>query len=275
MSFNQSMTTFSNAKLNRQGGWNLSNATNVGEFSVAAFETSPQGIFIRQNDGKKLYLGANSGNGIDEFDMSTGWDITTMSHNQFVSASALPAGVSWKPDGTIFYELDGSGDQVVESSASTAWDISTLTFTSNFSVAGQDTNPVGIYWSVNGLNMFIVGNQNTDAYKYTVSPAWDSSAAVFSQSVDLSSEFSNIGRGIYFKPDGSRMFVVGKNGSSEETVQAYDLSTIFDLTTVVAAESINIDADAVQAHGLSFRDLDGLKMYVSSFADNKIIEYDL
>jgi DNA-binding beta-propeller fold protein YncE len=109
-------------------------------FSVAAQETTPTGLFFKP-DGTKMYVAGSSGDDVNEYDLSTDWDITTASYLQnfyFGAQETTPTGLFFKPDGTKMYVIGTVGDDVNEYDLSTAWDVSTSSYLQNFSVAAQE-----------------------------------------------------------------------------------------------------------------------------------------
>jgi len=71
------------------GGYDLANAEPpaYGRFSVAAQETNPSGMFFKP-DGTKMYVIGFTGDDVNEYDLSTAWDITTASYLQNFSVAA-------------------------------------------------------------------------------------------------------------------------------------------------------------------------------------------
>jgi len=119
------------------------------------------------------------------------------------------------------------------------------------------------------------------------SNAWDVVHLSFSNSFDISSEGDTPG-GIFFKPDGTRMYTCIYTSNTNKKVQEYNLTTAWDVTTAVAGNSFSIGTyspyafDDVRSHGIFFKP-DGLKMYVcnewyvsaGSEYNTLIIEFDL
>ena len=76
--------------------------------------------------------------------------------------------------------------------------------------------------------MFIVGSGSNTVYQYSLSTAWDVSTASYdSVSFGLTGQEASVS-GIRFKPDGTKMFIVGYSGDS---VYEYSLSTAWDAST--------------------------------------------
>jgi len=98
------------------GDWNISTAVYLQSFSVTAQETIPQGIFFKP-DGLKMYVIGFTGDDVNEYDLSTAWDISSASFLQLFSVVAqetVPTGISFKPDGLKMYVVGNYGDNVYE-----------------------------------------------------------------------------------------------------------------------------------------------------------------
>jgi hypothetical protein len=68
-------------------------------------------------DGLKMYIVGSTGDDVNEYDLSTAWDISTASYLQNFSVeaqAALPTDLFFKPDGLKMYILDNGGDAVYE-----------------------------------------------------------------------------------------------------------------------------------------------------------------
>ena len=103
-----------------------------------------------------------------------------------------------------------------------SWDISTATYDNiSFSVSGQDTNPYGITFKPDGTKMYMVGYTNDRVYQYTLSTPWDISSATYDTVSFLVSGQDTNPIGITFKPDGTKMYMVGYTN-----VRVYQYSTI-------------------------------------------------
>jgi DNA-binding beta-propeller fold protein YncE len=201
--------------------WDLSTASYLQNFSVAAQDAAPSDIFFKP-DGTKMYITGQTGDDVNEYDLSTAWNISTASYLQNFSVSAQeanPNGVFFRDDGTKMYIVGSSGDEVNEYDLSTAWDISTASYLQNFSVSAQETNPQGLFFKDDGTKMYICGNQGDDVNEYDLSTAWDISSASFSQVFDVEPQAKNP-TGLFFRDDGTKMYIIS---DSEDAIYAYTL----------------------------------------------------
>jgi DNA-binding beta-propeller fold protein YncE len=254
--------------------WDISTASYLQNFSVAAQETLPRGLFFKP-DGTKMYICGSSGDDVNEYNLSTAWDISTASYLQNKSVAAQetsPTGLFFKPDGTKMYIVGSTGDDVNEYNLSTAWDISTASYLQNFSVAAQEGVPNGLFFKPDGLKMYIVGDVGNDVNEYDLSTAWDISTASYLQNFSVQAQETSP-TGLFFKPDGAKMYIVGIVGVNE-----YDLSTAWDISTAVwpapTTRYFSVAAQELSPTGLFFKP-DGTKMYICGSTDDDVNEYDL
>jgi len=187
------------------------------------------------------------------------------------SQEATPSSVAFKSDGTKMYVIGSTGDDVNEYALSTAWDITTASFTTNFSVSSQGTNPAGVTFKTDGTSFYIT-DANNFGYQYDMSTAWDVSTASYaSKSHDFTSQAASP-YSIKFKSDGTKMYIA--NAGTDDIYQ-YSLSTAWDISTgsydsvTFAATDAGADCRAVEFKS------DGTKMYIVSNTNDAVYQYSL
>jgi sugar lactone lactonase YvrE len=296
---------------NLSTAWDISSASYVQTFSVKSQETAPSDLFFKP-DGTKMYVVGSSGDDVNEYNLSTPWDVSTASYvqNFFVSAQETsptglffkpdgsgfyvvgsgtdevhqytiggfsvaaqdlaPTGLFFKPDGTKMYVLGSTGDDVNEYDLSSAWDISTASYLQNFSVASQEGSPGDFYFKLDGTKMYVIGSSGTDVNEYTLSTAWNVSSASYVQNFSISAQETGP-TDLFFKPDGTKMYVLGTTG---DDINEYTLSTPWDISTASYVQNFSVAAQEIIPQGLFFKP-DGTKMYVIGSAGDDVNEYDL
>lgn len=293
--------------------WRLLISSYVRKFSISAQETSPGGIFFKP-DGTVMYVSGSSGDDINQYSLSTAWDVSTASYVQNFSLSTQdtsPQGLFFKPDGLVLYVVGSSGDDINQYSLSTAWDISTLSFVQNFSVATQETAPYDVFFKPDGLVMYVIGISGDDVNQYSLSTAWDISTASYVQNFSVSSQetapraifFDPYGAGMYvlgtssddinvytigglslsaqslsandvsFKSDGTVMYVLSNTGSSDD-VNQYSLSTAWDISTASYVQNFSVASQETIPQGMFFKP-DGTKFYICGTSGDDVNEYSL
>jgi|TARA_B110000908_G_scaffold155635_1_gene194012 DNA-binding beta-propeller fold protein YncE len=254
------------------GAWDVSELSSLQSFSVGGQEGAAQGMFFKP-DGTKMYITGYSGDDVNEYDLSTAWDISTANLLQSFSVAAQedqPRAVFFKPDGTKMYIIGTTGKDVNEYDLSTAWDVSTAVYLQLFSVATEEVNPYGIFFKPDGTKMYITGATGADVNEYDLSTAWNVSTAVFLQLFSLAGQ--GLGpNGISFKPDGTKMYIIDAN---DDEVNEYDLSTAWDVTSAVFLQLFSVVAQNSVPTDIFFKP-DGLKMYMLGDFNDIVYEYDL
>jgi DNA-binding beta-propeller fold protein YncE len=139
--------------------WSVATASFVRSFNLGTRELSVTGIFFSP-DGVRMYVIGSSRDRVNEYTLSTAWDISTALFIRFFSVAAqetIPTGVFFRDDGLKMYVVGSTGDDVNEYTLSTAWNLFTASFVRVFSVAAQETNPQDIFFRPDGQKMYVTG----------------------------------------------------------------------------------------------------------------------
>lgn len=186
--------------------WDItSNSGLIGITNTGSFGVNVKDFFLK-SDGTKLYIAHPTK--ISEYDLSTAWDITTVSStpvneetvDRYTATSA--GGLYFKPDGSIMYYCDGGDDYFSQYTLTTPWDISTKTDFKSISQSGESAAQAIYIKEDDGTILYIVGSSGDGIDYYTLSTPWDittrsSTAGHFS--------FGNTGlnpTGLFIKPNG-------------------------------------------------------------------------
>ena len=217
------------------GSFNTANTAGTGYgtqyyTAIQERESGVQGIAFNA-DGTKFFTTGSSGDDVNEYTLSTAYDLGTLSFVDSYDISAKttsPGGLDFKPDGTEMYVSDTTDKEVHQWTLSTAFDVSTASFTNTYDTS-RDDNIQGIRFKPDGTKMFTTTDVNDRTDQYSLSTAWDLSTASYdSVTLDHSSQ-NPIVYDLLFNDDGSKLFLLG-NSSSFEIVE-YALSTAYDLST--------------------------------------------
>lgn len=234
--------------------------------------TVPQNMSIGTIQPNAIVMSSGSGFSFIEPNTSiSGWTYTGVSKSIATEETAV-TGLFFNPDGTKMYVCGSSGDDVNEYALSSAFEMSTATFTAAFSTAAQDTASGDIYFKSDGLAFYLIGDTNNAIFQYTLGTAWDITTASYaSKTFSVATQDTNPS-GIWFKPDGTEMYVVGY---VTDTVYKYTLSTAWDVSTAsYAGVSFSVAAEETLPVSLTISD-DGLHMYVLGSSGDDINHYEL
>ena len=121
--------------------------------------------------------------------------------------------------------------------------------------------------------MYISGGNTGAIYQYALSIAWDVSTANYEDEKfkSVSSEDASP-FGVFFKPDGTKMYIVGYNN---DTVYQYALSTPWDVSTATfeTGKFKSVGTQATLLYDIYFKP-DGTKMYILGYNNDTVVQYD-
>jgi len=269
--------------------WDISSASYNQTFDVSAKAANPTGVFFRNDggaeDGKQMYVLDSNSDSVHEYSLSTAWDISTATFDQSFSVSAqetVPKCLFFRNDGgansgKTMYIGGYSGDDIGEYSLSTAWDISTASYTDNLSIAAETTEPTGLIFKPDGSKAFVLDTTYDRVFQLSLSTDWDVSTGTFSYPTTDYFELTDaVATGLFFKSDGSKMFV---GGAGSGVIREYSLSTAWAIETASFTTSFSVSSQDASISELFFRNDgsadDGKKMYVLGSQNDRLYAYDL
>ena len=201
--------------------YDIGNTTYTGLYSHGL---DTQGYGVRfNNDGSKMFIAGAQNDKIYELDLSTNFDVTTASYSSVSlnAASTNPMGLAFGDTGKKLYVIDLNTDLVYQYNLSTAYDLSTASSVGSVSIGTQEGNANDVFFSSDGTKMYIVGTGNDTVYSYTLSTPWSVTTATYDNDSFSVASQDGLPRGIFFTPDGTKMFVAG---SSTDDVFQYSTS---------------------------------------------------
>lgn len=200
------------------------------------------------------------------------WDTTKAAlDSSFTYNSSQAQGLFFKPDGTKMYITEDGYNNIDEYNLGTAWDVTSASLSQQYYL-GAGTASLGLFISPDGLKLYRVGLVNV--YEYTFGTAWDVSTLTLTTDLNLSSKF-DFTRGVHFKPDGTKMYVLGRDTATSRGQNVeYDLSTAWDISTAVFLQGFDVSTVVDAAWGCFFKP-DGLIMYVVGENHDFIAKYTL
>jgi len=257
--------------------WNVSTRSYVQNFSTAGQDTNPTGLFFK-SDGTRMFVVTTNLYAVWQYDLSTGWDLSTASFSypttdrfSVASEDTSPNGLFFSPDGDHMYVTGDAGNDVNQYDLSTAWAVETASYVRTFSVSAQELSPRDVFFSPDGIYMYVSGTSGDDINQYTLSTAWDISTAVYTRVRAVSGQDNNP-FGLYFKPDGTSMYVVGQQYDS---VYQYNLSTAWNISTASYVNQVGVSSQETAPSGLFFKP-DGTRMYITgTTVPNYAYQYNL
>ena len=204
--------------------WDISTASyDSVSISVSSQDIQPNGITFKP-DGTIMYHTSNSGNNMDQYTLSTAWDLSTASYasksyNLHLGATELiPRNLVFNSTGTILLVAGGTNDTVFQHNLSTAWDISTASYASkSLDVSSQETGLHGIYLKPDDSKLWILGFGSNTVYQYSITSADASTASYDNVSFSVASQSSS-SYSVFFGDSGAKMYVLD---SLTDTIYQY------------------------------------------------------
>ena len=260
--------------------WDINTASYNQNFSVSNQGGTPSGLFFKP-DGTKMYvtdLEVYDKDDINEYNLSTAWDVSTALYSQNFSLGSdrEPRDIFFKPDGTKMFVVNirnGSNQAIWEYALSTAWDISTASFSDDFSISNRVSEPQGLFFHPDGTSAFVLGDTSNAAkvHLFTLSTAWDLTTASNTDTNFWVGSQETSPQGIFFKPDGTIMFIVGLSG---DDVNEYNLSTPWNISTASYVQNFSVSSQDNDPQSIFFKP-DGARMYILGNQGNDVNEYSL
>lgn len=142
----------------------------------------------------------------------------------------------------------------------------------SFSVAAEDATPTDLFFSPDGLKMFVLGDTGNEVNEYNLTTAWVVSSAVFAATLSVTSQDGNPA-GFFFRADGTKMYIVGDLNNA---VYQYTLSTPWSIaSTSYDNISFSVATQDAAPSGIFFKP-NGLTMYIiGATSPDSVYQYTL
>jgi sugar lactone lactonase YvrE len=217
--------------------WDISTATYASStYNFTAQETAGRDIALNA-DGTKLYVIGSTGDDINQYSLSTPWDVSSATFTKVSpllttgiasesTGETAPTGMYFRNDGKAIYFIGDTTDAVWRLNLSTAEDVATI----GLGLYVQDVAPghTGFCFKPDGTKLYIVSDTNNSVYQYSLSTSWDLYTASYdSVSYNVAARHT-VPQDIDFKRDGTKFFIIDSN---LDEVAPYDLATPWDIST--------------------------------------------
>ena len=195
------------------------------------------------SDGTKLFLAGITDQEINEYNLSTAYDVSTSVHqNTYFNGDGLEfVAIAFNTNGTKLFIYDETGtDSIKQYSLGSPFDLSNAVFqkqyigTSSKTLKQINGTPQGFAFSSDGSKMYVTGTGTQKIKEFTLSIPFDlSNVTLESTGYDLSDEIDEPS-GIAFSDDGSKLFVLdSKNHEDNRDVSEYDLTCGFGVVDCI------------------------------------------
>jgi len=251
-------------------GWNYS-----GKFkSIAAEESAPTGLFLSP-DGLNLYVNGSTGDDVNQYTLSTAFDVSTATFVRSFSTGAqdsAPADIFFKPDGLSMFVVGTTNDTVFQYTLSSAFNISTAFFTGlSFSVISQDPTPLGLWFKPDGTVMYMVGSTTDTVYQYTLGAAWNVASASYAGIAFSVATQESGPTQVNLSADGLTMWILGSTG---DDISQYALGTAFNVSTAVFEDSFYFGFQETAPNGLFIDSTAANRVYLVGQTNDIVYQYN-
>jgi len=262
--------------------WSVSSASYSSiSFDLSSEMTTPIGGQFKP-DGTKMYIAGATNKKVYQYSVSASTTITGVYYDlsnatyDNVSSSAITQDaalqdLSFSSDGTKMYICGRNNDTVYQYTLSTAWNVSTALYANkSYYIGGQEGSLSDIFFKADGSKFYIIGYVSDQVHQYSLSTAWDISTASYDNLEFSVSSQENNPRGLTFKPDGTKMFVIGQTA---DAIQEYALSTAWNVSSASHTSTFSTSSQLTNNQALFFAP-DGYKVWATG-ADDVIYQYIL
>lgn len=246
--------------------------------SVASDENNPRGMHFN-NDGTSMFVVGTGSDTIDQYTLSTGWDVSTAGTSQanlVVSGqTGSPQSIDFKNDGTWCVIVANTGN--VYAYSGDAWDIGSFSYdTDTYNPSEMASGAEGVQVSQDGTTMWILVAATADTiYQYTLSTPWDVSTASYdSKSFGLVTQDTQMNDFAMYT-DGSGFVACGNNN---DNVFQFSMSTDNDISTAsYDSVSFSISSEESTCRAVALGDGSSgtaLKCYVAGGSSDTVYQYE-
>jgi len=163
-----------------------------------------------------------------------------------------------------------NNDTVYMLDLATAYDPSTASYngTNSLLTTSQDTLPYESQMDSTGTKLYVMGNKGDDINQYSLSTAWDLTTATFVANKTIKGSgitAESSPNGFQMSDDGTRVFITG---TGKDTIYALDLTTAWDITTMVPDATEWQGLDTYSGGGGMSVAPDGLTFWAQSPGDS-------
>ena len=179
--------------------WDISPASLNQALDVSGREATVRGIHFNP-EGTKMYTAGPSGDSIDEYNLSTAWDISTAVYSQEYSLNTAQ-GLFFRPDGKQMIVGRGGANSIQSYALTTAWDVSTAESTTDLAFNASED----IHVSRAGCYLFVVAS-GTTVHRYAMTTVYNIATAAADTTYEVAPT-GNI-KGITFNSNGTKMYLL-------------------------------------------------------------------
>ena len=208
------------------------------------------------SDGTKLFLAGAGDEEINEYNLSTAYDVSTSVHqNTYFNGDGLEfVAIAFNTNGTKLFIYDQTGsDSIKQYSLGSPFDLSNAVLQKEYTGTSSKTlkqingTPQGFAFSSDGSKMYVTGTGTQKIKEFTLSTPFDlSNVTLESTGYDLSDEIDEPA-GIALSADGLKLFILDfKNNAANRDVNEYDLTCGFGVISCIDPTANKDDVASIE-----------------------------
>ena len=252
--------------------FDIANASYVTDRAISAEGTAPEDIAFN-SDGSKMFIVDSQNDRVNEYALSTNYDITTESFTRSASVSDsgnIPTGICFSDDGTIMLIAQYSGPRIAEYTLTTGFDLSNVSKTGQLDTSSLQSNPRAVQLASGGTKLYTIGDTDDEINQWNLSTANDITSATHVGVLSVGSQATSP-QGLFFSNDGTKVFII--NETPTNNIFQYNLSTAFLITSgSYSGTSFNTASVDSNPTGIAFS-ADGTKMFITGNQNDKVYSY--
>lgn len=221
--------------------WDVSTASYDSVSKDISSTSGPYMWCLRFNpDGTKMYtIGQLQSSPYDyriyQYTLSSGYDLSTATYDNLLSLTGrgIAQGFVFNDDGSKFYLTSSGSDELCQYSLTSSYDVTSATYDSvSIDISGQTGTPSPIAINSDGTKIFVGGGNENTIFQYNLSTAYDLSSAAYSSVSFLTTDPSTgTKKDMVFKPDGTKVYVLGPNTVYQYSTGSTVATATFDTST--------------------------------------------
>jgi hypothetical protein len=237
---------------------------NTNVFTIVAHSHNDANFNYTFSASDGISVGVNTANFSTDYSNYPKFQNISAEEESF-NIGGTPTGIRFGDSGTKIYYIDANSNLFEQRNLSTAWDITTAGTATT--VGTVVDNMTGLYISPDGSKMWAVAPPSTGGmvHYYTFGTPWSISTisyqSYYNPQTIANGDFDDI-RDIYFKPDGTVMYLAGGSNNSGGDIGKWDLSTAWDISTATFDFKHQDIGHERSAEGITFS-ADGTRLYTA------------
>jgi DNA-binding beta-propeller fold protein YncE len=230
--------------------------------------------FDFNEDGTRLVIVEGATDFIEQYTLSTGYDLTTLSYagngqrfnsNSGGTGDGQPRGIEFNGDGTKMFVVGNAADEINQYSLSTGFNVKTASFAQKIDITNTvGTGPHGMEFNGDGTKIFL-NNRGQSVVEFHIDAFDIKPLGSVVRTIDLSPHLTKSLRGMEFGNDGNKFYVIEADCASAcfnvAKVHEFTLGISYDVNSFSYEGEFDVLEWEQDVQGLGFSP-DGTSMYV-------------